>query len=446
MVTPTQKQHLTINMNRLNRFFNVFKPEVVEKEVIKETLVDLSTQASYRQMMNVATTYIDKKTEVLDGQASLRKKLIEYSDNTTKKTIQDWRWSLTSARDINRPNRYDLLDLFVELRLDPFLDSVVNFQKSKLTSINRLVRDENGKELVDETKLFNGAWFDQIISAYVDATLQGFNVLEIDSIIKDRGLFTINKITTIPSKNVIPEKQLIKQNQYSDSITYSYDGNDYIIEIIIDNNRNLGILSKLAPYLIYKKLAVNSWALFTENYSIPGLIIKTPIQNPDKELQLMNQLDNMGQAIKMVMDTNDEFEYLQPNSQDVYQTFKELIQMVNDQISNQVIGGTLLFSGGQGGSYALSNTHESVSALKTKADLKDIERFVNTYLIPQLKRLGLLKNENISFEFQYEEYLTMASRAEIDARMMPFYTFDKDYLEKTYKIKLDDTILPDTNP
>jgi phage gp29-like protein len=153
----------------------------------------------------------------------------------------------------------------------------------------------------------------------------------------------------------------------------------------------------------------------------------------------------MGQAIKMVMDTNDEFEYIQPNNQDVYQTFKELIQMVNDAISNEIVGGTLLFSGGQGGSYSLSNTHEAVSSLKTKADLKDIERFVNTFLIPQLRRLGLVPNKECYFEFQYEEYLTMGARSSIDAQLLPYYKFSKEYIEQTYKVKIDEDMTEEAN-
>ena len=75
--------------------------------------------------------------------------------------------------------------------------------------------------------------------------------------------------------------------------------------------------------------------------------------------------------------------------------------------------------------------------MKTIADLKSIEKYVNHYLIDKVKRLGLLENKEYNFYFTPEEFLTLGARAEIDARILPYANFTKEYLENTYKVKID---------
>ena len=416
---------------------DIFKrTEIVEVE--KPTLLDSETQRSLTQLNNMATSYMKSKQDIIEQHKTYSNKVNQQADYVTKKTIKDWRTSLISARDIDKPNRYWLLDLYAELRLDPFLDAVVTFQKNKLTHIKRYMEDQNGNVDDKATKLFNEPWFDQVISGYVESALQGFDLLEINQIVLKKGMLTIDRLDEVPSKNVIPEFQLIKKDGYSyTSGTMPYANNDYIIEIINDNNRNLGILNKLAPYILWKKLSLSSWSNFIEDFGSPSMVIKTPIKNTDAEDELLASLENIGSSLKMVLDQNDDFELVQPDSNDVYQSFKEMIQQTDNVISNEIIEGTLLFQNGDGGSYNLSSTHESVSQLKTLADLKSIEKFVNQFLIPKLQRLGVLDNNEYNFYFTPEEFLTMSARAEIDARILPYVNMTKDYLEDTYKVKIE---------
>ena len=421
-------------MGILDRFI---KKEIIEVE--KKVLADNITQEYHQNLLASATSYMKTKEEVIKDYTSKSKKVNTYADSVEKKTIYDWRSALISARDIKNPNRYWLQDLFAELRLDPFLDSVVTYQKNKLTHIKRYVEDQNG--ILDEkaSKLFNSPWFDQVIGSYVEATLQGFDLSEIDKIIKRKGEFTIDRIEQIPPKNVIPEQQKIKKDAYSNtSGLIDYSNDDYLIEIIINNNRNLGILSKLAPYLIWKKLAMASWSSWVEDFSQPSMIIKSVIKNTDKEAELLASLEDIGSSLKMVLDQNDEFELVQPITNDVYLSFQQLISQVDDVISNEIVGGSLLFKNDGGGSYNLGSIHDSISQLKTLADLKDIEKYVNQFLITKLQRLGLLENKDYNFYFTPEEFLTLGARAEIDARLFPYIIPTKEYIEETYKVPVQD--------
>ena len=411
--------------------FRPFKKKV--EYVEKPVLLNNKNQEIIHQSMELVKAYVVTKNEIIKKQQNKINDLDQYADSVCTKTVLDWRNALYSARDIKKPNRFELLDLFAELKLDAFLDAAVNIQKAMLKSIERQAKIDG---VVDEkyTQLFNSYWYDTIMDGYVEADLQGFSVYEIQSIVKDGDIWNIGDLVQVPSKHVVPEYQSIKKQPYDYTVgDYSYANNDYIIEIIVENNRNLGKLSKLAPLLIYKKLAWGQWSQFLESYGIPSMVVKSPIKNTDKEVEFMEQLEELGGAIKMLLDSNDDVSFLQPNSTDAYQTFVQLINTCDETVANMVIGGSTLMKTGNNGSYALSSNQMDITILKRKNDLKLIERFTNNTLIPKLKRLGIIPIDlNIKFEFGDVEQLTRAEQIEIDSRLMQYYDMDIPYLNKKY--------------
>jgi hypothetical protein len=418
---------------------DLFRPFKKKIEYIeKPVLLSNKNQEVIHQSMELVKAYVTTKNEIVKKQQSKIDGLDQYSDSVCTKTILDWRNALESARDIKKPNRYDLIDLYAELKLDAFLDSAVNIQKAMLKSIERQAK-VNGENDDTYTKLFNSYWYDLIMDGYVEADLQGFSVFEIQNIVKDGEIWNIGDMVQVPSKHIVPEYSAIKTKPWDYTMgDYSYVNNDYIIEIIVENNRNLGKLSKLAPLLIYKKLAWGQWSQFLESYGIPSMVVKSAIKNTDKEVEFMEQLEELGGAIKMLLDTNDDVSFLQPSSTDAYQTFVQLINTCDETVANEIIGGSSLLKTGNNGSYALSNNHMGITVLKRKNDLKLIERFTNNTLIPQLKRLGIIPMDlDIKFEFGDVEQLTRAEQIEIDSRLLQYMDLNIDYLERKYNTKID---------
>jgi phage gp29-like protein len=204
----------------------------------------------------------------------------------------------------------------------------------------------------------------------------------------------------------------------------------------------LGILSRLAPWILFKTLAFKSWGIYTETYALPNMVWKTPIKDKAKNDEFMETIKNLGNNVKILLDKEDDFELIQPSSTDAYQTFAQLIDVVDTTIANEICGGALLFKsgsgGGGGGSYGLSATHEEVSKLKTKSDLSEIARYVNSFLIPKLKRLGLIKpNYNCMFSFSDTENLTRQELITILTPVMQNFDVNKEWLEKALNIKID---------
>lgn len=410
-----------------------------ETEEVEQTNENIEEQESIAHYRNVLTTYIEKRGSIIQQHSQAIKKLTQYEDSLAKKTILSWRQGLQSAKMIDYPNRWELLDLYVELRYDPFLDSLISFQKNKLKSISRRVKNADGSLNDNYTKLFNDAWMDQLISGFVESQLNGFHIFEIDEIIEMRGIYTINRLNDVPDKNVIPEFQELKKLQYSTKGDYNYKNNKWVIELIYDNNRNLGILSRLAPYLLYKTLSMKSWAVFIEKYGLPGIIMKTPIVDKAKKNELSEQIKSIASEFSAILEKEDDLQLLEPSNVDAYKTFKEMIELVDRTAANEIIGGSLLFTGTQeGGSYALSKSHEDVSDMRTKSDLKEIERYVNSFLLSKLKKLGVIKPDaDIYFEFNYEEYISQTTRAAMIAQLAPFASFNWDKVEKEMKIGLN---------
>ena len=153
---------------------DLFRPFKKKIEYIeKPVLLSNKNQEVIHQSMELVKAYVTTKNEIVKKQQSKIDGLDQYSDSVCTKTILDWRNALESARDIKKPNRYDLIDLYAELKLDAFLDSAVNIQKAMLKSIERQAK-VNGENDDTYTKLFNSYWYDLIMDGYVEADLKAF--------------------------------------------------------------------------------------------------------------------------------------------------------------------------------------------------------------------------------------------------------------------------------
>jgi len=252
-----------------------------------------------------------------------------------------------------------------------------------------------------------------------------------------------NKISLemIPRQHVTPETHQFFSNkdeartsengENSNGVDYTLPAYyNYLLEIIIDNRDNLGLMKQLTPLVLWKKSALQNWSEFGERFGLPLQIARTESVRPENRQEIATWLDQIGAAGYGVFDKQTELEFVQTSSTDAYNIFMQLIELLNKEMSKLVLGSTMVVDGGA--SYSQSQTHQNQTDIKTASDLKMIEFLVNDEIIPKFQTIGLLPVD-VKFHFDNTEKLKMLERISIDNQLLAQgYRLSEDYLRTTY--------------
>ena len=107
--------------------------------------------------------------------------------------------------------------------------------------------------------------FERLLEDIIWSRFWGISVDEF--MFSDKGF----DFCSIPRKHIRPKEKMIVRQQ-SDSTGISYDRDTMIIQWGKDDD--LGLLLKVAPYVIYKRGGFGDWAQFVELFGMPQRIGK----------------------------------------------------------------------------------------------------------------------------------------------------------------------------
>jgi hypothetical protein len=169
---------------------------------------------------------------------------------------------------------------------------------------------------------------------------------------------------------------------------------------------------------------------------VPYRIGKVKSEDPSSRENMYSHLKNMGAAGFAILSPQDEISTLDNNSSaNNPDVFKELINLVNSEMSKLVLGASGITDGLQSGTQTQSNVHQLQLDVITKSDVQNFEYFINELLIPKLNSLGLNFND---YYFEFKSPERMSNRfiqAELDKEIMALAqsnVFDIEYLKETY--------------
>lgn len=350
--------------------------------------------------------------------------------------ISNWRNALNYAESVQFPNRYNLYRLYKDLVLDNMFDGCIANKKDRILQQEYSIIDTNGKENKKATSLFKQNWFRDFINIYIDTIFYGHSLISIDS--WDNN--SIGSISLFDREYVCPEFKQIKESPHSNTYKESYEPwlNDGSVIEICKNSRDLGLLAILAPTILYKKNSKQFWAEYQETVGFPLKVIKTAQNDVDEDKRLMEFLENINKHAAAIIGLQDEIEFVQANSSDTYQTYNTFITNCDNEISIATLGATEIVSGGSGGSEARSKVHNQQAELKLMSDLQGIEIFINSKLIPALRKLGFSIGNELMFKWvnkpNLDEMIDVHTKI---SKLLLDGTFDKEWIADLYGIKLN---------
>lgn len=380
------------------------------------------------------------KTEVEEIRTSIpsNKNIFKFENKTSYRVnadIKKWRNALNQAEDILYPDRTLLMKLYNEVILDPIVKNSIDLRIQRILTMPFSIVTQNDK-YVDKNgqKLFSDYWFEHYITLVMESIFYGHSLIQIDGIENS----SIKSLTLIPRAHIIPEMGLYKKAEY-DTYTAGIDYMEpktykWLIEAYHDR-KDLGLLSIITPYQIYKKVAITAWTQFVEKFGEPITIGRTNSNLESEKQSLQQFLQNLSMSSSAVLDNQTDIEFRETSRSDAFNVYKELLKSMNDEITTVILGATELTSGASGGSEARANVHQYESAYKTEADMRFITNHINKVLIPKLHEFGLISNKS-TFKFNSNELISMNDKIKIDQVILQHYKLDPEYIETMYQVKI----------
>jgi SPP1 gp7 family putative phage head morphogenesis protein len=350
----------------------------------------------------------------------------------TRQDIKTWRDSLTAAESYINPSRWQYYRLLKDIVLDAHLSAVVMQRKNTLLCKEYYLYNMDGTINEEKSKLISREWFKKILSFALDAKYYGFSLVDLGEY--KNGDFP--NMMLIPREYVKPELGIVVKStadingiKIDDPAFYKW--NLYFCPDAYD----LGIFMKAAPLVLWKKNAMAFWSEHTEKFAQPMRVGKTDTNDNTQLKNMENAMRNMGSSFWAVLDKEDDFQLVTTNTSNANEIYENLINVINSELSKLIVGQTgttdeKSFTGS-------ANVHAGVLNDIITSDERYLCDVVNGYVLKVLSMQGF-DFTDVEFKFNFKKELSLEEKAKTDASFMPYVKFEKEYLEQTYGIVLED--------
>ena len=140
----------------------------------------------------------------------------------------------------------------------------------------------------------------------------------------------------------------------------------------------------------FKRQVLRFWVMFCEKFGSPTTVAKHPPGAALEEKQALRRIvGSLQQETGIVLPEGVELSLLEGSRSGSVDTYLELIEFCNREMSKALLGQTLTTQSDGRGSYALGQVHENVRADIIRSDARALAGLVNSTLIPWIVELNL---------------------------------------------------------
>lgn len=286
--------------------------------------------------------------------------------------IGSWKSALRSA---DMGLRWLLYDLYTDILIDGTVTDAIGKRIEAITDcdINFTV---NKKEVPVMNDLIDTLEFEELLKEIMWSIFLGISVDECSFV----NGFDFN---SIPRKHIRPKEKVILRQQ-SDTTGISYEDDDMIIQWGDDDD--LGLLLKIAPYVIYKRGGFGDWAQFVELFGMPQRIGKYNSMDEQSRRLLIQAFEEAGSAPYLVIPKESEVEQTTLSGSTNGALYNDFRNACNEEILITILGQTMTTK--DGASLSQSKVHMEVQEKKHRSDRRFVIRMLNKYLVPLLESRG----------------------------------------------------------
>jgi phage gp29-like protein len=360
----------------------------------------------------------------------LAKRVTQAQINLLRQDIGKWRSAQVSAKDLRSPDREMLYNLYADLLIDSHLTSLMQTRKINVLGKPFKVVNDSGVEDKEKTKLFQAPWFRQFLSHAMDSKFWGHSLIEFGDLVE--GQF--QEVYLVPRANVSPELGIVKENVDGSGQVFSYHDAADLWVIEVGEQRDLGLLEKAAPHVLWKKAAAAAWSEYCEVFGMPVRVGKTDTDDPIDRANFERMLRDLGSAAYAMLANDESIEFIQNPQSDAYMVYDQRIERSNSEMSKLILGQTM--TSDNGSSRSQSEVHERVAQSYTSDDMRHMSDVINFKLIPFLIERGY-PLQGFYFEWDTSEVLGIKEQWDIiDKAMQRGLKVPADYITQTFGFPL----------
>lgn len=213
--------------------------------------------------IHIPFTQIDNASKTLPKEVDTRSHIapIQAQIYRISQDIGKWRTALTAAENVNNPQRYWLYQTYNDVILDAHTTACIQQRKNLTLSRNFVVLNKDKSENEQLSEMLESQWFRDFLDLSLDSMFWGYSLIQFDSLVNDN----FNEVNLVPRQFVKPEFSIVTKN-WGDTVGINYKEAPYNEFCIgVGKPRDLGLINKVAPLVIWKKKRIISLGATSRN-------------------------------------------------------------------------------------------------------------------------------------------------------------------------------------
>ena len=388
-----------------------------------EKIVDISVESPDLTDNVNKTTDIYKHLSVMRREAS---------------GIQRWRLALDMT-ERHIPQFYKMVQLSKEIELDADVTSVKDIRFNNTLSRQFIIKGKDGEPSEELTEYFDKAWFKFWQEQVLESILWGYTIFKIGSIIDDEvtNIESLKREFYNPtSKEILKQYTSIKGDKIDEG-----DMAEWLFECTPYSQLNnyQGLYTKLAPYAIYSKEAMQNLADLLARFGVPQAIVKTHVNDEESVRNLENYLQNLSNSSYAILGVDDEIEMVNgaAGSGDVFQ---RQLDESKSSIAKIILGSDVLNT--ENSFVGSTDVAAAQAGLYSADDIRFVESQYKV-LRDKLVGLGLKFLEGTELQIDKENAVTSEDKKFIiELLNTGKYKIPLDYLQEKLGIPLEEIEQP----
>jgi phage gp29-like protein len=341
--------------------------------------------------------------------------------------IEDYTQAVRRAKDIDFAKRAKLYDLYEDICMDTHLTSVMEKRVlAVLSSKIEFQRDGKVDDAIGEQ--IASPWFGRLVCDIMNAKFYGFTLCQFG---KKDGWITYE---LIPRKHVDPVRRLILPRQ--DYIT-GHPWDEFSDLLFVGDEKDLGMLAKAAPWVIYKRNDMGDWAQLAEILGIPIQEYTYETDDDKARERCIEDASAAGSLRVLIHSKESQLNLIESkgigNSSDMHD---KIIERCNNEISKLFLGNTLTTETTDKGTQALGTVHQEVEEKKAAADRLSVLNVLNYDMVDIFAAMGV-DTKGGKFVFPEPKRVDLATRMNILVQLRTTFglPIPDDYLYEEFGVE-----------
>lgn len=317
-----------------------------------------------------------KKTGNKGNTQAVLPQIIVKAPNRRTSDVSVWRNAIRSADSGRVKALYELYD---DLLIDSVLFRAWSNRVEAITNAELVFQLEDNESSDDVDNLMESLSWEKLIIGIMN--YKAYSRGGVECRFDDEFAVDI-----IPPKHINLDNKTILIND-TDERGIDYSNDPHLI--VLGDKSDYGLFLKTAPYAIWKRGGFGDYAQWLEIFGMPQRIGKYSSYDPQSRILLEDALKNAGSAPWIVIPKESDVETVNnTGSGSSGSSFNEFRQACNEEMLITVLGNTLTTVAGTKGARSLGEVHKEVEEAINKADMRFVEKVLNTYFKPLLELKG----------------------------------------------------------